>query len=202
MADLVLASASPRRRQLLAQIGLAFRVRESDVDEGPLLAGAGDPRRLTRGLALAKAMAVGRFETDALVLAADTVVVLDGEILGKPRDAEEAAAMLSRLQGRTHRVVTGVAVLDAATGRSRTAAEETRVTLRELSPGEIAAYVAGGEPMDKAGAYAVQGLGAVLVTRIEGCYYNVVGLPLALTADLLQEFGLALREGLEKGARA
>lgn len=202
MAELVLASASPRRRQLLAQIGLAFRVRESDVDEGPLLAGADDPRRLTRGLALAKAMAVGRRETDALVLAADTVVVLDGEILGKPRDADEAAAMLSRLQGRTHRVVTGVAVLDAATGRSRTAAEETRVTLRELSPAEIAAYVAGGEPMDKAGAYAVQGLGAVLVTRIEGCFYNVVGLPLALTADLLQDFGLSLRDALGKGACA
>lgn len=200
MADLVLASASPRRRQLLAQIGLAFRVRESDVDEGPLLAGADDPRRLTRGLALAKAMAVGRRETDALVLAADTVVVLDGEILGKPRDADEAAAMLSRLQGRTHRVVTGVAVLDAATGRSRTAAEETRVTLRELSPAEIAAYVAGGEPMDKAGAYAVQGLGAVLVTRIDGCFYNVVGLPLALTADLLRDFGLSLRDALGKGA--
>lgn len=200
MADLVLASASPRRRQLLAQIGLAFRVRESDVDEGPLLAGADDPRRLTRGLALAKAMAVGRRETDALVLAADTVVVLDGEILGKPRDAGEAAAMLSRLQGRTHRVVTGVAVLDAATGRSRTAAEETRVTLRELSPAEIATYVAGGEPMDKAGAYAVQGLGAVLVTRIDGCFYNVVGLPLALTADLLRDFGLSLRDALGKGA--
>lgn len=202
MAELVLASASPRRRQLLAQIGLAFRVRESDVDEGPLLAGADDPRRLTRGLALAKAMAVGRREADALVLAADTVVVLDREILGKPRDADEAAAMLSRLQGRTHRVVTGVAVLDAATGRSRTAAEETRVTLRELSPAEIAAYVAGGEPLDKAGAYAVQGLGAVLVTRIDGCFYNVVGLPLALTADLLQDFGLSLRDALGKGARA
>lgn len=202
MAELVLASASPRRRQLLAQIGLAFRVRESDVDEGPLLAGADDPRRLTRGLALAKAMAVGRREADALVLAADTVVVLDREILGKPRDADEAAAMLSRLQGRTHRVVTGVAVLDAATGRSRTAAEESRVTLRELSPAEIAAYVAGGEPLDKAGAYAVQGLGAVLVTRIDGCFYNVVGLPLALTADLLQDFGLSLRDALGKGARA
>ncbi len=192
MGDLVLASASPRRRQLLAQIGLTFRVRESDVDERPLLSAAGDPEWLTRGLALAKAMAVGRHETDALVLAADTVVVLDGEILGKPRDAVEAQAMLSRLQGRTHRVVTGVAVLDAATGRSRTAAEETRVTLRALTPEEIAAYVAGGEPLDKAGAYAVQGLGAVLVTRIEGCFYNVVGLPLALTVDLLQDFGCAV----------
>lgn len=202
MADLVLASASPRRRELLARIGLDFRVCESGVDEGPLLAGAADPPRLTRGLALAKAMAAGRRETDALVLAADTVVVLDGEILGKPRDADEAAAMLSRLQGRTHRVVTGVAVLDAATGRSRTAAEETRVTLRDLSPEEIAAYVAGGEPLDKAGAYAVQGLGALLVTRIDGCFYNVVGLPLARTADLLRDFGLSLRDALGKGARA
>lgn len=196
MRRLVLASASPRRRQLLEQLGLRFRVRESAVDESPLLAEAGDPGRLTRALALAKAEMVACREADALVLAADTVVVVDGEILGKPRDAAEAVAMLTRLQGRTHRVVTGVVLADGADGRREAVAEETLVTMRPLTRPEIEAYVASGEPMDKAGAYAIQGLGATLVTGVEGCFYNVVGLPLARVASMLKEFGIdVLRAG-------
>lgn len=190
MRPLVLASASPRRRQLLAQLGLRFRVCDSAVDESILLAGSGDPGRLTQALALAKAEAVAREEADAIVLAADTVVVIDDELLGKPHDTAEAAAMLGRLQGRTHRVVTGVALIDGSSGRREMAAEETLVTMRPLSRREIEAYVASGEPMDKAGAYAIQGLGATLVTRVEGCFYNVVGLPLMRVTSMLKEFGI------------
>lgn len=190
MRMLVLASASPRRRQLLAQLGLRFRVRESAVDESSLRGGFRDPAELTRILALAKAEAIVRLEAGAVVLGADTVVVLDGDILGKPRDPSEAAAMLGRLQGRTHRVVTGVALAEGANGRRETAAEETLVTMRPLTRPEIEAYVASGEPMDKAGAYAIQGLGAALVTRVEGCFYNVVGLPLARVTAMLNVFGI------------
>ncbi len=192
MAELVLASASPRRRQLLRQLGVTFRVRASRLDEAALRVDGASPERLVGDLALAKARAVAAREGDALVLAADTVVVLDGEILGKPRSAAEAEAMLTRLQGRTHRVLTGVAVVDAASGRSAVAVEETRVALRPLDPQEIRDYVATGEPLDKAGAYAIQGLGALLVTGVEGCFYNVVGLPLARTAELLKGFGFDL----------
>ncbi len=201
MRSLVLASASPRRRRLLAQLGLPFQVMESDVDENGAFARGGSPEELTQALALAKAAAVARRlggaepPQDAVVLGADTVVVIDGEVLGKPRDAADAEAMLARLQGRTHTVITGVAVVDAANGRRVTAAETTRVTVRPLTPERIRAYVAGGEPLDKAGSYAIQGLGAVLVTRVEGCFYNVVGLPLARTADLLNDFGVEVLSG-------
>lgn len=190
LADLVLASASPRRRQLLSQLGLKFRTCESGVDEAAAACSGASPERLVRELALAKALAVAARERDALVLAADTVVVLGGEVMGKPRDAGEAEEMLARLQGREHRVLTGLALLDAASGRSETAVEETRVRLRPLAAEEIRAYVATGEPLDKAGAYAIQGLGALLVTGIQGCYYNVVGLPLARLGELLRRFGV------------
>lgn len=199
MRPLVLASASPRRRQLLAQLGLRFRVCESAVDESSLLAGTDDPVRLTQALALAKAQAVACREEDAIILAADTVVVVDGEILGKPGDAAEAVAMLERLQGRTHRVVTGVVVADVPGGRRETAAEDTLVTMRSLTRPEIEAYVAGGEPMDKAGSYAIQGLGSTLVTRVEGCFYNVVGLPLARVASMLKGFGIDVLQAERAG---
>lgn len=166
------------------------------MDESSLLAGSRDPAELTRILALAKAEAVVRLEAAALVLAADTVVVLDGDILGKPRDPSDAAAMLGRLQGRTHLVMTGVALADGVGGRRETAVEETLVTMRPLSRTEVEAYVASGESMDKAGAYAIQGLGATLVTRVEGCFYNVVGLPLARVTSMLKGFGIeVLRAG-------
>ncbi len=181
---------------MLAQIGLDFTVVESRVDEGAILRRSGegregrDPRALTVALSLAKAREVaGRVER-GLVIGADTVVVLEGDILGKPRDAVHAAEMLGRLQGRWHTVVTGVAVVEVGTGRERTGAEATRVLMRPLEPDAIAAYVASGEPLDKAGAYAIQGLGAALVMRIEGCFYNVVGLPLAALVSMLKEFGV------------
>ncbi|MNP41983.1 Septum formation protein Maf [compost metagenome] len=141
-----------------------------------------------------KAMAVYRGlegqEQDAIIVGSDTVVVLDGDILGKPMDQQDAERMLARLQGRTHRVFTGVACIDAGNGQSVVHYRQTEVTMKELSEATIGAYVQTGEPMDKAGSYAIQGIGASLVDRIEGCYFNVVGLPLSLLSDMLDGFGV------------
>ena len=143
-------------------------------------------------VALDKARAVAREWTGgpAVVLGADTEVVLDGRYLGKPRDAADAARMLRALSGRTHEVVTGLALVDARSGREQTLAVTTRVTMLDASDDEIAAYVATGEPLDKAGAYAVQGLGARLVARVDGCFTNVVGLPVETARRLLERWGL------------
>jgi septum formation protein len=184
---LILASASPRRRELLAQAGYRFEVQASSVDESRR-SGEEAIRFATR-LAREKAQQVFSQRPSSpqptLVLGADTVVVCDGEILGKPMDAADAERMLLLLSGRTHSVVTGVAVFGGPQV-VELAAEVTQVTVRTLSPQEIAAYVAGGEPMDKAGAYAIQGYAARWIPRISGCYFNVVGLPLALVASLLE----------------
>ena len=180
---LVLASASPRRRDLLTSLGLTFTVAPSDADETWPEELAIGPA--TEAIALRKARAVPA--PGALVLAADTVVVLDGEVLGKPADPDEAAATLRRLSGRTHEVVTGLAL--ALGGREATAHETTRVTFAALSDAEIAAYVATGSPLDKAGSYGIQDdLGALLVERIDGDYSNVVGLPLRRLYDTLRQF--------------
>ena len=143
-------------------------------------------------VALDKARAVAREWTGgpAVILGADTEVVLDGRYLGKPRDAADAARMLRALSGRTHEVVTGLALVDAPSGREETLAVTTRVTMIDAGDEEIAAYVATGEPLDKAGAYAVQGLGARLVARVDGCFTNVVGLPVETTRRLLERWGL------------
>jgi septum formation protein len=188
---LILASASPRRRELLGQLRLRFEVVPSEIDE--VLAGPPTPETVA-ALALAKARAVACRVGAGVVLGADTVVVLDGVALGKPVDAGDAAAILRRLRGRAHEVITGIAAVDAATGRTDTTAVVTRVVMAEVTDDAIAAYVAGGEPLDKAGAYGIQGAGSALVARYEGSYSNVVGLPLAATARLLRSFGVALSE--------
>ena len=191
---LILASASPRRRELLARLGVPFEVRPSAVEER-LTPGIPAPA-LAMGLARAKARDVGdrlraTGEEPALVLGADTLVVLDERPLGKPASREEARAMLRALRGRSHEVVTAVVLrLEAAVGRETTAAVTSRVFMRSYDDREIDAYVATGEPDDKAGAYAVQGGGAHLVAQVEGCYTNVVGLPLETTARLLRAFGV------------
>ena len=183
-APLVLASASPRRRDLLARLGLEFTVSPADADE--TWPADLDTGPAAQAVALRKARAVAA-PPGALVLAADTVVVLDGEVLGKPANPAEAAATLARLSGRTHEVVTGLAL--AAAGRETTAHETTRVTFATLTDAEVAAYVATGSPLDKAGSYGIQDdLGALLVERIEGDYFNVVGLPLRRLYDTLRRF--------------
>ena len=181
----MLASASPRRRELLAGLGLTPPVRPVEVDETPL---DGEPAA-DCVLRLARAKAAARVGAGELVLAADTLVVLDGEILGKPAGPAEARRMLARLAGRDHLVMTGVAVRDGDSGREASAVETTRVTVGALGEARIADYVATGEPLDKAGAYAIQGLGALFVEAVDGNYSNVVGLPLPLTRRLVAELG-------------
>lgn len=188
--SIILASNSPRRRELLAQIGIRdFQILSPDVDEAvePGLS----PARMVEALSLRKARAAaGRAGAEDLIIAADTVVALDGRVLGKPRDQEEAFAMLSALSGREHRVYTGVTVLGG--GQAATEHEETAVAFRALSPEEIRDYIATGEPMDKAGAYGIQGVGALLVQGIRGDYCNVVGLPLFRLGRMLSGFGVKL----------
>ncbi len=188
MKEIVLASVSPRRKELLDRLGLRFRVEVSDVPEK--LTHSLKPKALARSLALEKARAVAAKYPRAIIIAADTIGVLGGKILGKPENAEEARRMLKALSGKTHAVITGFAILDTEMGRVLTRAVETRVTFRRLSRREIEAYVGTGEALDKAGAYAIQGLGALLVKEIKGDYFNVVGLPLSALSQALKKFGV------------
>ena len=174
--DIILASQSPRRRELLERMGLPFRIITPDIDE-----------RMERALPPGELVAA-QAGPDAVVIAADTVVALDGAVLGKPADESDAARMLSALSGRTHQVFTGLTV--ACGADVRTVSEETAVTFRPLTAEEIAAYVRTGEPMDKAGAYGIQGYGALLVEGIRGDYYNVMGLPVCRLGGLLRELGV------------
>ena len=190
---LILASASPRRRELLTQVGVSFVIEVSDVEE--VLDDTLSLELQVQSLALQKAQAVAAQHKDGLVLGADTVVVDAGSLLGKPQNTEEAAEMLRSLSGKWHQVMTAVALVDANdTKHEWTSVEITNVKFRDLTEDDIAAYVATGESMDKAGAYGIQGYGALLVERIEGCYNNVVGLPLQLVAKGLRNWGNNLYE--------
>lgn len=190
-APLVLASASPRRLDLLRQAGVEPAVEPADVDETP--PPGASPESLAVGLARTKAQEVAaRHAGEALVvLGADTVVVVDGRILGKPVDVADATRMLTELSGRAHRVLTGVALVDARTGRTVDGLARTDVRMRHLDADEVAAYVATGEPLDKAGAYGIQGRAAVFIEGIDGDYTNVVGLPLPLVDVLLRQLHLS-----------
>ena len=188
--QLILASASPRRRELLAQLAVPFTVIPANIDERVFPHEV--PRSYTMRVAHAKAMHVARQSPTAVVLGADSVVVLEQHILGKPRDVEEARYMLTCLSGREHTVITGLAVLHQAKQFVCLDAVSTLVRFRSLSPSVIADYIATAEPLDKAGAYAIQGAAAAFVEWREGCYTNVVGLPLRRTAALLQAAGLHL----------
>lgn len=188
ITGIILASASPRREQLLAQIGCEFHVIPSSVEENneaPL-----SPAALVKAHAGAKATEVAGKAPEDIVIGADTIVVLDDIVYGKPKDAADACRMLGELSGRTHSVWTGIAVVRAGVCMSE--AVETRVSIAAITPQEIMRYVATGEPLDKAGAYAVQGHGAVFVERIDGCYFNVVGLPLNALSRLLTTAGVQL----------
>lgn len=183
---LILASASPRRKELLAKAGFSFEVRPSSIPEDPRP--GEDPVAYVTRLAREKAQSVFTAEHSGdpalIVLGADTTVVVDGEILAKPEDDADAVRMLRLLAGQTHQVITGVCVVSSVA--METAAEVTSVTFTTLSDAEIEAYIATGEPMDKAGAYGIQGRAAKWIPRIQGCYFNVVGLPLALTANMIE----------------
>lgn len=199
---LVLASASPRRQELLRNAAIPFMVQPADIDETPL---AGEsPRDCAERLAREKAFAVFQRRPQDCILGADTIVVVDDKILGKPRDADDAARMLRMLSGRTHAVITGISLISSAaaaaqlpaagnqllTAVERTLSEATLVTMCEISDEEIRAYVATGEPMDKAGSYAIQGIASRWIPRIEGDYSNVVGLPIALVYSELKRRGV------------
>ncbi len=183
--ELILASASPRRAELLRQIGIPFRQVVSGVNED--LRDPSDPDEHVRELSRRKAGDVAGRLGSGIVLGADTIVVLDEHILGKPVDEKEAVEMLRRLSGRTHKVYTGLTLIDAASRASVSHVEVTEVTFRDLAAEEIDAYVATGEPLDKAGAYGIQGKGALLVSGIRGCYFNVVGLPLVGLLGLMRK---------------
>ena len=181
----ILASASPRRRDLLTMIGITHEVIPADVDE---TYGAGEvPRAHAERLAREKASVLAARAPDAVIIAADTIVVVDGDVLGKPRDADEAARMLRRLAGRTHTVFTAVAVARGA--QMLSGVEEVGVTFRPLDDATITSYVATREPMDKAGAYGIQGYGAAIVERIDGDYFAVMGLAIGRMLALLRELG-------------
>lgn len=188
MADrkIILASTSPRRKALLAKAGLEFEVAASGYEEN--MDSRLAPSELAKCLSYGKAAAVAAHQEGALVIGADTFIVLDGRLLGKPHDAERALAMLRSLNGRDHAVITGFTVIDTTTQRFASEAVETKVYFRNLTEKEMADYVATGEPLDKAGAYAIQGLGAALIDRIEGDYDNVVGLPVSALSKCLHEF--------------
>ncbi len=174
----VLASKSPRREQLLRQVGLEFIIDVPDIDEEAVEPGL-PPAEIATELARRKAEAIAPKHREAFIIAADTIVVLQDEILGKPRDRQDAVAMLRKMSGQTHRVFTGFAVLQLPEGVRVEAVECTRVTFKPLSDEEIEAYVDTGSPMDKAGAYGIQDMSAIFIEKIDGCFYNVVGFPLA-----------------------
>ena len=188
---IILASQSPRRRELLSLIGIPHEVRPADLDESILPDES--PTEHAERLARSKAETIAAREPAAVVIGSDTIVVLDGDILGKPGDASEAAATLRRLSGRTHTVHTAVAV--ARNGQTVSGVESVEVTFRPLSDAQIEAYIATGEPMDKAGAYGIQGYGAVIVERVHGDYFAVMGLALGRLVTLLETVGVSSRFG-------
>jgi septum formation protein len=188
MKTIILASASPRRKELLEKIGLKFEVDASGCEE-EINTGL-DPSELVRQLAIKKAKSVAARHKNALIIAADTIGVMGDKILGKPHTENEACKMLQEISGKCHLVITGFSILDTTTNKIVTGISNTRVYIKKLTRQEIDAYVKTGEPLDKAGAYAIQGIGAVIVEKIEGDYYNVMGLPLHALTEALKEFGI------------
>ncbi len=193
MRDIVLASASPRRKELLAITGLQFTVCESDYEEDltlPL-----QPRKLARVLSRKKAEDVARRFENSLIIAADTFIVFRDSLLGKPRNERDAGMMLKMLSGKSHSVITGFTLIDTGSEKHLSRSVETKVYFKKLAAKEIRAYVRSKEPLGKAGAYAIQGLGSVFIEKIEGDYFNVVGLPLCALAESLKKFEIDVMQG-------
>lgn len=193
---LVLASSSPRRQELIRSLGLPVTIRVSNADE--TVADKLAPGEIVGQLSLRKASAVFERLTEEerashfAIVGSDTIVVLDGQVLNKPEDAADAHRMLSMLQGRSHQVYSGLCLIDCASGHHTVKHSMTSVHMKPVSSEQIGRYIESGEPMDKAGAYAIQGLGATLIDRIEGDYFTVVGLPLSLLSDMLSEAGVSI----------
>jgi septum formation protein len=190
LKKLILASASPRRRDLLARLGIEFIIDPACISEriDPNI----KPYDTVKNVSYQKAAAIVSKYRDAVIIAADTVIVVEDNTIGKPSDMVRARDMLSMLNGRFHTVITGLTLIDADTGKTVSKVVETRVHLRKLTDTEIESYIAMENPLDKAGGYAIQGLGGVLIDRIEGDYYNVVGLPLAALVEGLKQFDICI----------
>ena len=190
MKEIILASASPRRNELLKQIGLQIQVLPSTIEE--TIDSDLCPEKLVMSLSSMKAHDIAaKSNKNCIIIGADTIVVC-GKILGKPQNEDDAFNMLDSLQGKWHEVITGITVIDNNSNNCITDFEKTRVKMRELTNDEISTYIRTGEPLDKAGAYGIQGIGAVLVEKIDGCYFNVVGLPLAKLCIILKKFEISI----------
>jgi septum formation protein len=187
---IILASGSPRRKELLSFIGLKFKVDVSDFEED--LGLKLKPHELSKYLSFEKARAVAHNYKNAVIIAADTFIVFRGKLLGKPHTEKEAMRMLTLLNGKSHSVITGYTVLDTNTGKKSSRSVETKVWFRNMAEDELRAYVRTGEPLDKAGAYAIQGIGSLIVKKIEGDYFNVIGLPVASLAATLKKFEITV----------
>lgn len=186
MKKIVLASGSPRRKELFAQLDIIPIIWSSDISEKSST--TEKPESVAMSLALQKALGASDLFGDCLIIAADTIVVLDGTIMGKPKGEEDAYEMLKALSGKSHEVITGIAIIDSSIGSKVVDYEKTIVTFRKLENDRIKSYIASGEVLDKAGAYGIQGKGALLVEKIEGCYFNVVGLPLTKLELCLEKY--------------
>jgi septum formation protein len=188
MKTIILASASPRRKELLEKIGLRFEVEPSNYEED--MPSALEPHEFAQKISLEKAKVVASKHKNAIVIAADTFIIFGSQILGKPHTEKEARKMLETISGKSHSVITGFSIIDTGTSKTLSKSVETKIYIRKLTLAEIDAYVKSKEPLDKAGAYAIQGLGAIFVEKIEGDYSNVIGLPLSALTEALKEFGI------------
>ena len=205
MIDFILASGSPRRKELLELMGLEFKVIVSQADEDSVSKDL-KPALYVQELALLKASATAKEvlrNKNAVIISADTIVTLDGQILGKPKDEDDAFNMLSKLLGREHEVYTGYCVMRISDGKAVCGKVRTKVKFKDLSDDKIRGYINSGEPMDKAGAYGIQGLGSLLIEKIDGDYFNVVGLPISALADTLEdEFDIKLLTGMSTAQKS
>jgi septum formation protein len=201
LPPLYLASQSPRRREILADLGIPFETIRSPYQENPADCADLSPADTASKLAALKAFHAAQNSPEGIVIGADTIVVLDNHILGKPKDREDARAMLEKLSGKPHKVITGISLVDGRGLRTLCHSEVTKVHFRALSEREIRLYAGTSEPYDKAGAYAIQGFASIFIERIEGCYYNVVGFPVTAFAGLLRQLDLDILDYMLAGRK-
>jgi len=190
MQKIILASQSPRRRDLLKQIGLEFEIDPSNYEEDMTL--DMEPRKLAEYLSLGKTKDVAQRHKDSIIISADTIIAVDNEVFGKPKTPEKAKYMLQKLSGRAHSVITGFTIINTEINKQISKSVETKVYFKNISEEEMDAYIATGEPLDKGGGYAIQGMAALFVEKIEGDYFNIVGLPIIALTDELKNFGIKI----------